>query len=145
MAEYIVYRHGWNDANQSPAQGLPLKMPVARVEAGSRELARLLGTSGLDAGHGHLLGQALRGALVGVVPPVAVNNVLCHGRPSSLDASSSEWGTGSKGPPGRVFRAERPRCQLTSFAFLMPPEGEPLPHPGHASCMWFPPRTCQGG
>jgi hypothetical protein len=39
MREYVVYRHGWNDDNQSPAQGLPEKMPVARVAAGSAEEA----------------------------------------------------------------------------------------------------------
>jgi hypothetical protein len=34
---YIVYRHGWNEANQSPERGLPEKMPVARLEADSPE------------------------------------------------------------------------------------------------------------
>ena len=37
--EYVVYRHGWNDANQSAALGLPEKMAVARVEAVSPEEA----------------------------------------------------------------------------------------------------------
>ena len=31
--EYIVYRHGWNAANQSSMSGSPYKMPVARVTA----------------------------------------------------------------------------------------------------------------
>ncbi|HEY7424565.1 MAG TPA: hypothetical protein VH682_10080 [Gemmataceae bacterium] len=39
MKEYVVYRHGWNAANQSPAAGLPKKMAVARLEAGSPEEA----------------------------------------------------------------------------------------------------------
>jgi hypothetical protein len=37
MPEYVVYRHGWNPNNQDPAQGLPEKMPVARVQAESPE------------------------------------------------------------------------------------------------------------
>jgi hypothetical protein len=37
MQEYIVYRHGWNETNQSQKAGLPEKMPVARVEARSPE------------------------------------------------------------------------------------------------------------
>jgi hypothetical protein len=37
MKEYVVYRHGWNDDNQSAAHGLPEKMPVARIEADSPE------------------------------------------------------------------------------------------------------------
>src|SRR5690242_16630563 len=39
MRQYVVYRHGWDEANQNPAQGLPEKMCVARVEAGSPEEA----------------------------------------------------------------------------------------------------------
>jgi hypothetical protein len=39
MPEYIVYRHGYNEINQAPERGLPEKMPVARVEAGSPEEA----------------------------------------------------------------------------------------------------------
>lgn len=39
MPLYVVYRHGWSDSNQSPQQGLPQKMPVARVEADSPEAA----------------------------------------------------------------------------------------------------------
>jgi len=35
--QYVVYRHGWNPANQDPDAGLPEKMAVARVEAGSPE------------------------------------------------------------------------------------------------------------
>jgi len=41
MREYVVYRHGWNETNQSPARGLPEKMPVARVSADSPEAACL--------------------------------------------------------------------------------------------------------
>jgi hypothetical protein len=33
MKQYVVYRHGWNAANQNPEAGLPEKMPVARLEA----------------------------------------------------------------------------------------------------------------
>ena len=33
MRQYVVYRHGWNAANQDPARGLPEKMAVARVWA----------------------------------------------------------------------------------------------------------------
>ena len=44
MREYVVYRHGWNEANQNPAQGLPEKMCVARVLAHDPEQAcRLAG------------------------------------------------------------------------------------------------------
>src|SRR5262249_42807863 len=39
MQQYVVYRHGWNEANQSRANGLPEKMPVARVDADSPEEA----------------------------------------------------------------------------------------------------------
>jgi hypothetical protein len=39
MREYIVYRHGLNEANQSPERGLPEKMPVLRVQADSPEEA----------------------------------------------------------------------------------------------------------
>jgi hypothetical protein len=35
MKEYVVYRHGWNEDNQSPGAGLPEKMPVARIQANS--------------------------------------------------------------------------------------------------------------
>jgi len=37
MKAYVVYRHGWNDDNQSKDHGLPEKMPVARLEADSPE------------------------------------------------------------------------------------------------------------
>jgi hypothetical protein len=39
MREYVIYRHGWNEANQSPECGLPEKMAVARVQADSPEEA----------------------------------------------------------------------------------------------------------
>jgi hypothetical protein len=39
MTRYVVYRHGWNEANQNQAHGLPEKMAVARVEADSPEEA----------------------------------------------------------------------------------------------------------
>jgi hypothetical protein len=39
MREYIVYRHGFNAANQDPGRGLPEKMPVARVQANNPEEA----------------------------------------------------------------------------------------------------------
>jgi hypothetical protein len=39
MKGYVVYRHGWNEANQSPQAGLPEKMAVARLEADSPEQA----------------------------------------------------------------------------------------------------------
>jgi hypothetical protein len=39
MKEYIVYRHGWNDANQSPEHGMPKKQAVLRVQADSPEAA----------------------------------------------------------------------------------------------------------
>jgi hypothetical protein len=41
MREYVVYRHGWNEANQSPERGLPEKMPVARIQADNAEDACL--------------------------------------------------------------------------------------------------------
>ncbi len=37
MREYVVYRHGWNESNQSQDAGLPEKMPVARIEANNPE------------------------------------------------------------------------------------------------------------
>lgn len=39
MREYVIYRHGWDAANQNPDQGLPAKMPVARIQADSAEEA----------------------------------------------------------------------------------------------------------
>ncbi len=39
MREYIVYRHGWNVANQDPAHGLPEKQAVLRLDADSPEEA----------------------------------------------------------------------------------------------------------
>jgi hypothetical protein len=39
MTEYIVYREGWNEANQDPGRGLPEKMPVVRLYADSPEEA----------------------------------------------------------------------------------------------------------
>ncbi len=33
MPEYVVYRHGWSEANQRAEDGLPEKMPVLRVQA----------------------------------------------------------------------------------------------------------------
>jgi hypothetical protein len=39
MTQYVVYRHGWSEANQPPEHGLPQKMAVARVEADSPEEA----------------------------------------------------------------------------------------------------------
>src|SRR4051794_27411774 len=42
MPEYVVYRHGWNDANQSAAEGAPEKMAVLRLTAaGPEEACRL--------------------------------------------------------------------------------------------------------
>ncbi len=39
MSLYVVYRHGWDRANQDAERGLPWKMPVLRVEADSPEEA----------------------------------------------------------------------------------------------------------
>jgi hypothetical protein len=33
MTEYVVYRHGYNDMNQSPERGQPEVMAVARLVA----------------------------------------------------------------------------------------------------------------
>jgi hypothetical protein len=44
MKEYIVYRHGLAEATQSASQGLPEKMPVARIEAESEADACRLAT-----------------------------------------------------------------------------------------------------
>ena len=33
MKLFVVYRHGWDRANQDVERGLPWKMPVLRVEA----------------------------------------------------------------------------------------------------------------
>jgi hypothetical protein len=37
MRQSVVYRHGYNEADQRPEQGLPEKMPVLRLEADSAE------------------------------------------------------------------------------------------------------------
>jgi hypothetical protein len=37
MRQYVVYRHGWNEANQRRADGVPEKMPVLRLDADSPE------------------------------------------------------------------------------------------------------------
>ena len=37
MKLYVVYRHGWDRANQDAERGLPVKMPVLRIEADSPE------------------------------------------------------------------------------------------------------------
>jgi len=42
MKEFVIYRHGWNESNQSPGQGLPEKMAVLRIEAVTPEEACLL-------------------------------------------------------------------------------------------------------
>jgi hypothetical protein len=39
MKEYVVYRHGWNEVNQRREDGLPERMAVLRVQAGSPEEA----------------------------------------------------------------------------------------------------------
>lgn len=39
MPQYVVYRHGWNSANQDPNRGLPEKMAVARLDASSADEA----------------------------------------------------------------------------------------------------------
>jgi hypothetical protein len=39
MPWYVVYRHGWDEANQSPERGQPQKMAVTRVEADTPEEA----------------------------------------------------------------------------------------------------------
>ena len=39
MTEYVIYRHGYNDANQSPARGQPEKMAVLRLTAADPEEA----------------------------------------------------------------------------------------------------------
>jgi len=37
MRQYVIYRHGWNEANQRRADGAPEKMPVLRLDADSPE------------------------------------------------------------------------------------------------------------
>jgi hypothetical protein len=39
MRQYVIYRHGYNQENQSPERGLPIKMPVLRIQADSPEEA----------------------------------------------------------------------------------------------------------
>ncbi len=39
MKDYVVYRKGWNKANQSSLEGCPEVMAVARVQANSAEEA----------------------------------------------------------------------------------------------------------
>jgi hypothetical protein len=45
VPEFVIYRHGWNKENQSPAAGLPEKMPVLRLEADNAEQACRLAMS----------------------------------------------------------------------------------------------------
>jgi len=42
LASYVVYRHGWNAANQSARGGAPEKQEVCRVNAANEEEARRL-------------------------------------------------------------------------------------------------------
>ena len=37
MFRYVIYRHGWDETNQSEARGEPETMAVLRVEANSPE------------------------------------------------------------------------------------------------------------
>jgi len=55
MREYIVYRHGYDGANQTPDRGLPSKMPVLRVEAGSAEEACALAARQVPVSDGQRL------------------------------------------------------------------------------------------
>jgi hypothetical protein len=55
MRQYIVYRHGWSDANQPPDQGLPQKMPVMRVDADSAEEACRLAAARVSLAPGQRL------------------------------------------------------------------------------------------
>ena len=48
MKEYIIYRHGWNEANQDAASGLPEKMAVLRVWAETPEQACALAAQRLS-------------------------------------------------------------------------------------------------
>ncbi len=52
--EYIVYRTGWNTANQ-PSSHCPQTMPVARVEANNRNHAVELASQRLKVYNGQYL------------------------------------------------------------------------------------------
>jgi hypothetical protein len=55
MRQYVVYRHGSNPINQDPGRGLPAKMAVARVDAGSPEEACRLARSQVTLEDGQTL------------------------------------------------------------------------------------------
>jgi hypothetical protein len=55
MRQYIVYRHGWNEANQRPETGVPEKMPVLRVDAESPEDACRLAARSVSVEAGQYL------------------------------------------------------------------------------------------
>ncbi len=55
MQQYIVYRLGWDEANQKPQQGLPEKMPVMRVDAASAEEACRIAATQVSLGEGQRL------------------------------------------------------------------------------------------
>jgi hypothetical protein len=55
MPWYVIYRHGWNERNQAPEQGLPEKMAVARMEASSPEEACRLAEGSVTLQAGQLL------------------------------------------------------------------------------------------
>jgi hypothetical protein len=58
MPQYVVYRHGWDPTNQDPSRGLPEKMPVARVDAGSPEEACRLAARDVTLVEGQYLSAA---------------------------------------------------------------------------------------
>ena len=63
MSLYVVYRHGWNDANQKRADGMPDKMPVLRVDAASPEDACKVAARSVSVQPGQHLSAELAGAL----------------------------------------------------------------------------------
>jgi hypothetical protein len=55
MQEYVIYRHGFNEANQKAEEGLPEKMPVLRVQAQSPEEAVRRAAKQVSVGAGQRL------------------------------------------------------------------------------------------
>jgi hypothetical protein len=55
MQEYVIYRHGFDEANQKAEDGLPAKMPVLRVQAKNPEEAVQLAAKHVSVGSGQRL------------------------------------------------------------------------------------------
>jgi hypothetical protein len=62
MTEFVVYRHGRDDSNQSADRGLPAKMAVARVFAeNAKEACRKAAAQVMLAPHQHVTAEPAAG------------------------------------------------------------------------------------